>query len=113
MITEFGGDEGVRDSALSESAVMMPRASFGGRYLHRDVPAMAAAYLFHLCKNHAFIDGNKRTALATAEVFLDLNGRRLDATGDECERWTLGVAEGAMSKTQLTRLFRERVGRRA
>ena len=66
VIDEFGGDPALRDRGLLESAVMMPAAQFGGGYLHDGIPAMAAGYLFHICKNHSFVDGNKRTALATA-----------------------------------------------
>ena len=85
----------------------MPRAGFGGEYLHQGVPAMAAAYLFHLCKNHPFVDGNKRTALAAAEVFLQLNNHRLTATNARLARVTLGVAEGTISKRELTVFFEQ------
>ena len=64
MITEFDGDGGIRDHGLLESAVAMPRQQFRGKYLHSGLAKQAAAYLFHICNNHAFIDGNKRTALA-------------------------------------------------
>lgn len=106
MIREFGGDPTVRDHGLLESAVMMPAAKFGGRFLHDGMPAMAAACLFHLCKNHPFVDGNKRTALASAEVFLILNGMRLSATNEQLEELTLGVAEGRVSKQELVNFFR-------
>ena len=62
MILEFGGDPSLRDSGLLESDVMMPAAQFGGRFLHDGIAAMAAAYLFHLCRNHPFVDGNGRAA---------------------------------------------------
>jgi death on curing protein len=109
MILEFGGDAAVRDQGLLESAVAMPAAQFGGKYLHDGLPAMAAAYLFHLCKNHAFVDGNKRTALVAAEMFLLLNDLRVPATNQEMERLTLGVADGGISKQQLTDFFRTHV----
>jgi len=102
MVMEFGGDTSVRDSGLLESAVMMPCARFEGKFLHDGIPAMATAYLFHICKNHAFVDGNKRTALATAEVFLLLNNMKLTATNDALEKVTIGVAEGSSSKTDVT-----------
>ena len=105
MIREFGGDPGVRDHGLLESAVMMPAAQFGGRFLHDGIPAMAAACLFHLCQNHPFVDGNKRTALASAEVFLILNGMRLTATNEQLAELTLGVAEGRVSKEELAGFF--------
>ena len=105
MVMEFGGDTSVRDSGLLESAVMMPCARFEGKFLHYGIPAMAAAYLFHICKNHAFVDGNKRTALATAEVFLLLNDMKLTATNEELEKLMIGVAEGSTSKRDVTTLL--------
>lgn len=109
VIEEFGGDPVVLDDGLLESAVMMPAAQYAGEFLHPDLPAMAAAYLFHICRNHAFLDGNKRTALAAAELFILLNGRQLKATNKELERLTLGVAEGTLSKDDVTAFFRQRV----
>lgn len=112
-IKEFGGTPAIRDRGLLESAVHMPQAKFGGVYLHAGLPAMAAAYHFHLCKNHALGDGNKRTALAAAEVFLRLNSRILKATDADLERITLGVAEGTVSKKELTAFFRRHARRAA
>ncbi len=103
MIERYGGDPGVRDVGLIESAVMMPQQTFGGRLLHPTVGAMAAAYLFHLCGNHGFSDGNKRTALAAALVFLDANGYRLELSGEDLERVTWDVAAGKLDKDRLTR----------
>lgn len=70
----FGGSDGLRDANLLASTVAQPSATFGGSLLHEDLFAMAAAYLFHIVMNHPFIDGNKRTGLAAALVFLDING---------------------------------------
>src|SRR5450759_3474152 len=78
----YGGLPGLRDAELLEAAVAMPAMAFGGEFLHRDVFEMAAAYLFHLAKDHAFADGNKRVALHAAYVFLSLNGYRLEAEAD-------------------------------
>ena len=107
LVQEFGGDVEVRDYGLLDSAVMMPAAQFGGEFLHEDVPAMAAAYLFHICRNHAFVDGNKRTALAAAEVFVLLNRMRLKATNKQVEELTLGVAQGEVSKDRVIAFFRK------
>jgi death-on-curing family protein len=74
QIERYGGSLGIRDVAGLESAVATPEATFGGEYLHTSIPAMAAAYLFHLCQNHAFIDGNKRAGANAAITFL-LNER--------------------------------------
>lgn len=70
----FGGADGIRDRGALEAAVAMPSASFGGSFLHGGVFEMAAAYAFHIAENQPFVDGNKRTALNAALVFLYLNG---------------------------------------
>jgi death on curing protein len=70
----YGGQSGIRDRALLQSAVGMPQQTFGGELLHEDLFAMAAAYAFHIAENQPFLDGNKRTALEACVVFLDLNG---------------------------------------
>jgi death-on-curing protein len=105
MIDEFGGSVELRDRGLLESAVAMPMARFGGQYLHDGLPAMAAAYLFHLCKNHPFVDGNKRTALAAANLFVLANGATLAASNAELEELTLGVASGTLSKDDVVVFF--------
>jgi death-on-curing protein len=74
QLAEYGGSAGVRDAALLDSAVAMPRATVGGNFAHEDLFAMAAAYAFHVAQNQPFVDGNKRTGLLAAGVFLDLNG---------------------------------------
>jgi death-on-curing protein len=74
QIRPYGGASGLRDISLLESAVAQPAATFEGRDLHPDLIDKAAAYAFHLCCDHPFVDGNKRVALASALVFLDLNG---------------------------------------
>ncbi len=74
QIERYGGSHGVRDMNLLSSAVATPSASFGGDYLHANIYEMAAAYAFHIAQNHPFIDGNKRAALASALVFLEMNG---------------------------------------
>src|SRR3990170_9070700 len=79
VLAAHGGLGGLRDRALLESAVAAPQASFGGKPLLQDPIEMAAAYLFHLCRNHPFADGNKRTALAASLVFLQVNGLLPDA----------------------------------
>jgi death-on-curing protein len=110
-IEQHGGSLELRDRGLLESAVAMPAAQFGGEFLHDGLAAMAAAYLFHLCKNHPFVDGNKRVAVTAAEVFIELNGRRLIATDKELEKLTLGVADSSISKQDATRFFETHVKR--
>lgn len=107
VIRDFGGDPLVRDRGLLESAVRMPRSTFDGKLLHESVPVMAAAYLYHLCMNHPFLDGNKRTALATAEVFLILTGMELGADNATLHELTMGVAASRVSKAEVAVFFAE------
>jgi len=109
MIQEFGGGSGLRDSGLLESAVAMPSAVFGGQFLHDDLASMTGAYLFHLCKNHPFVDGNKRVALATAITFLLFNDYELTCAKPDAEQLTLGVADGSISKDEAIAFFRKHV----
>jgi len=111
-IAEEGGLAGVRNYGLLESAVLMPQQRFAGRYLHRDLPAMAAAYLYHICRNHPFLDGNKRAAAMAAYVFLDVNGLDLSAAPADLESTVLAVAAGDCSKLDLTRWMRRHCRRR-
>lgn len=110
-IAEHGGSPELRDRGLLESAAAMPYAQFGGQFLHEGLPAMAAAYLFHLCKNHPFVDGNKRVAVAAAETFVLLNDHELQATNSQLEKLTLGVADSSISKDELTGFFNKHVRR--
>ncbi|MEX2218335.1 MAG: type II toxin-antitoxin system death-on-curing family toxin [Phycisphaerales bacterium] len=97
-IDEHGGAYGVRDVGLLESALAMPRQSFGGQYAHEYPFEMAAAYAFHICKNRPFVDGNKRTAFAAMFQFLGLNGWQLRAPQEAAASAMLGIAEGTMDK---------------
>jgi death-on-curing protein len=99
QIERYGGSLGVRDLGLLQSAVAMPQAGAGDEYFHEDIFEMAAAYLFHIVRNHPFIDGNKRTGTAAALVFLDLNKVSLDPDLAEFEQLVRSVAEGKRRKT--------------
>lgn len=94
-IKKFGGLGGVRDENLLVSAVLTPQSSFGGKSPYADIVDVAAAYLFYICGNHPFLDGNKRTAMMAAIVFLRLNG--IDTLPDS-ERWEQLMLEVAASK---------------
>jgi death-on-curing protein len=89
----------------SQSAVATPQATFGGEFLHGSIPAMAAAYLFHLCQNHAFIDGNKRVGANAAITFLFMNDWRLVFDAEELTDLVLSVAAGRTTKQQLMAIF--------
>lgn len=111
-IERFGGRDGVRDIGLLESAVGMPMATYGGELLHPDIAAMAGAYLFHISKAHAFVDGNKRTAWAAALVFVVLNGHDIEASNDEVIEIGLAVADGSMAKSELIERLRAMISLR-
>ena len=105
QIEAYGGDSGVRDSGLLESAVAQPQASFGGKYLHTFPFEMAAAYLYHLVMNHPFVDGNKRIGLESALIFLEINDSPIDATDEELVDLVLGTTAGKFSKHDIAAFF--------
>ena len=105
-IEHYGGDPGVRDLGLLQSALAQPRAGFGGQYFHEDLAAMAAAYLCQIVSNHPFVDGNKRTGALAAFVFLEMNGVDFDADDSEFEAVVLAVARGEMDKASVAHFFR-------
>jgi death-on-curing protein len=109
QIERYGGQPGIRDVRLLQSAIAMPAAGFGGRYLHEDLFEMAAAYLFHIVRNHPFVDGNKRTGAVAALVFLSLNDVEIDAEEEAFEQAVLAVAEGKWSKADVAPFLRDHV----
>jgi death on curing protein len=102
QVERFGGSSGVRDLGLLESALAQPSASFGGEFLHPTIAAQAAAYLFHIAKNHPFVDGNKRTAFAVMDAFLRFNGYTLPLVNEQTYELVLQVAQSAITKEELT-----------
>lgn len=102
----YGGHHGVRDMGLLESAVAQPQATLGGVYCHEFPFAMAAAYLFHIVRDHAFLDGNKRAGLVAALVFLDLNGVEIDAPAGSLHDLTISVAIGQAGKDEVAEFLR-------
>jgi death-on-curing protein len=105
QIKRYGGTYGLRDSAALESAIAMPVATFEGRYLHETIPAMGAAYLFHITQNHAFLDGNKRVGANAAITFLRLNGWEPTFSEEELVDTVLAVAAGKVKKCELIIFF--------
>lgn len=106
-IKDQGGNPSIRDVGFLQSAVATPAQQFGGQYLHEDIPSMAAAYAFHICMNHAFVDGNKRAATAAMIVFLSDNGWSFHATSDEAEPAILRLAAGDWDKAGFTEWARK------
>jgi death on curing protein len=107
QIERYGGTAGVRDLPLLLSALAMPTAGVRGVYVHGTLFEIAAAYLFHIAKNHPFLDGNKRTALASALTFLDLNGLRVGPSADELVTLVEGVVAGRVSKSWVSVWLRD------
>jgi death-on-curing protein len=101
LIEETGGEHGVLNLGLLQSAVARPQASFDGQDLYLGLFSKAAALLESLIGNHAFVDGNKRTAITSAGLFLQINGYRLTASNQELEDFTLQCAQGLVPLEQL------------
>lgn len=101
QIAFYGGKSGIRDVNLLKSALGTPCATYDGRFLHADIYEMAAAYLFHIVKNHPFIDGNKRIGLIAAFTFLEINGYHVDAPQDVLLEVVLLAAKGELGKAEI------------
>lgn len=100
-IALYGGEPGLRDRGLLESAVLAPQQTFGGEYLYPSLPEMAAAYWLGLVMNHVFVDGNKRLGLRAADVFLALNGLDLTLTEAEAVDLTLRITVHQIGREEL------------
>ena len=109
VLAAHGGAAGIRDETLLESAVAAPQASMMGQPLISDPLEIAAAYLFYICRNHPFVDGNKRTALAASLVFLEENGflpnKKLPI--NDWEKFVLDVASSKITRDETTRRLRK------
>jgi death-on-curing protein len=108
-IKQFGGSDGIREPALLESAIAAPQASFAGESPYADLAEVAAAYLYYLCSNHPFVDGNKRTGLGACIVFLRLNGIKPKADGPGWEKLVLAIATGTIDREATTIRLRKLV----
>lgn len=112
QVKTYGGQQGVRDEGLSESALAQPQASFGGEYVHESIYERAAAYGFHICNNHPFYDGNKRTALVAIYTFLFVNGYQLQADRKSLYAVMIDLANGKVEKKELATFLKENVKKR-
>ena len=110
QIERYGGSLGIRDRGLLESALAMPEATYSGDDLHPSLSEKAAAYLFHLVKNHPFVDGNKRAGLAVCLAFVAMNDVSVRASDDELVELVYGVAEGRTSKADVAVFLRDHEG---
>jgi death-on-curing protein len=103
----FGGSDGLRDAALLQSASAAPRATFRGKSTFSETVEVAAAYLYYLCSNRPFVDGNKRVALGACLVFLEFNGYTPAADSEDWENLTLAVAAGLLNREKITATLRK------
>lgn len=109
VLAAHGGSQGLRDEALLESAIAAPQATYGGESVFADEVEIAAAYLFYLCRNHPFVDGNKRVALTASLVFARLNGMTPDPDGPAWEALVLDVAASRIDRDATTSRLRKLV----
>lgn len=103
LIEEFGGSHGLRDEGALESALVA--AENREYYENADLTTCAATYAYHLTQAHAFIDGNKRIAAAVSEIFIEINGARLNTTNEQIVRLFLDIAAGNLSRDEVERFF--------
>ncbi|AFY44398.1 type II toxin-antitoxin system death-on-curing family toxin [Nostoc sp. PCC 7107] len=106
QIRIYGGSLGIRDEGLLDSAIYQPQATFGGKLLHSTIIEQAAAYLFHITNNHAFVDGNKRTAFDVIVTFLNMNDYELNMSPEQAYELTMQVADNKVSKEELIELLK-------
>jgi death-on-curing protein len=106
IIDETGGTHGIRDIGLLQSAVERPKAFFKGKHLYPDIFHKTAAFMESLVKNHPFLDGNKRTSLISAGVFLQMNGFVLEVSQKDIVRFTLRVSQGKTTLPDIAEWFK-------
>lgn len=106
LISQYGGLRGIRDEGGLDSAIALPQATYGGELLHPTIVEQAAAYLFHITKNHAFVDGNKRTGYGVMVAFLNENNYELNMTLNEAYELTMQVADNQVNKEELTAILK-------
>ncbi len=106
LIHRYGGHPGLRDKHLLASALAQPKMTSGRKFLHRGIFDKAAAYGFHLCRNHPFVDGNKRISFVLMDMFLQMNGWQLAATEEEAYATMVALSAGKLTKSQLSAWLR-------
>ncbi|MFZ1978425.1 MAG: type II toxin-antitoxin system death-on-curing family toxin [Bacteroidota bacterium] len=111
LLQRYGGEAGLRDRNLLESALAQPKITIGGKYAYKTIFNKAAAYGFHLCMNHPFVDGNKRVALVLMDIFLQKNGWEISATEEEVYLMMMSLASSRLSKVQLSLWLKEHSSR--
>lgn len=107
LLQRYGGQPGVRDLGLLDSALAQPKMTFGKKYVHKSIFDKAAAYGFHVCKNHPFIDGNKRVAFVLMDIFMQKNGWEIVSSEEEAYETMTNLASGKLTKPQLSNWLKE------
>jgi death-on-curing protein len=111
LLQRYGGRAGLRDRGLLESALAQPRITVGGKFAHKTLFEKAAAYGFHLCRNHPFVDGNKRVAFVLMDLFLQKNGWEIVTDEEEAYSMMIALASGRLTKAELTSWVKEHSSR--
>ena len=107
LLQRYGGRPGLRDPGLLDSALAHPKMTVGGKFVHKTLFDKAAAYGFHVCKNHPFVDGNKRVAFVLTDIFLQKNGWEITANEEEAYSMMMSLAAGKLSKAHLCQWLKE------
>lgn len=107
LLQRYGGEAGLRDAGLLDSALTQPKMTFGGKYTHKTLFDKAAAYGFHVCKNHPFVDGNKRVAFVLMNIFLQKNGWEIVSPEEDAYKMMMDLASGKPTKPQLSSWLKE------
>ena len=107
LLQRYGGRPGLRDPGLLDSALAQPKMTVGGKFLHKTLFDKAAAYGFHVCKNHPFVDGNKRVAFVLMDIFLQKNGWEIIANEEDAYTTMMSLASGKLSKARLSKWLKE------
>ncbi len=109
QIAEHGGSSGLRDDGLLESALARPQQRYAYGEPPADLADLAASLAHGIAKNHAFVDGNKRTAIVSCETFIELNGASLEASDEAIYPVILGLADGTLSEAEFAAWLRSRL----
>ena len=107
LLQRYAGRPGLREPNLLDSALAQPKMTVGGKFIHKTLFDKAAAYGFHVCKNHPFVDGNKRVAFVLMDIFLQKNGWEIVANEEEAYSMMMSLASGKLTKAQLCKWLKE------
>ena len=111
LLQRYGGRPGLRDPGLLDSALAQPKITVGGKFVHKTLFDKAAAYGFHVCKNHPFVDGNKRVAFVLMDIFLQKNGWEVTSNEEEAYSMMISLASSKLSKAQLSKWLKKHSSR--